>query len=94
MVEALPIKNFRAKTIAEIFVNQMISRFGVPLELHTDQGRNFDSRLFLELSFLLKIKKTRTIPFYLQSSGIEERQYQTITNYLAKFVSESARLES
>jgi len=47
----------------EIFVNQVISRFGVPLELYTDQGRNFDSRLFLELSLLLRIKKTRTILF-------------------------------
>jgi len=41
-VEAFPIRNFRAKTIAEILVNQVISRFGVPLEIHTDQGRNFD----------------------------------------------------
>jgi len=45
-VEVFPIKNFRTKTVTEILVNQVISRFDVPLELHTDQGRNFDSRLF------------------------------------------------
>jgi len=61
-VEVFPLKNFRTKTIAEIFVNQVISRFDVPLELHTDQERNFDSRL-LELSLLLEIKKIRTTPF-------------------------------
>jgi len=38
-VEVFPIRNFRTKTIAEILVNQMISRFDVPLEVHTDQGR-------------------------------------------------------
>lgn len=90
-VEAFPLKNFKAKTIAEVFVNQVISRFGVPLELHTDQGRNFDSRLFQELSCLLRIKKTRTSPFHPQSNGLVERQHQTLTNYLAKFVSENQR---
>jgi len=42
-VEAFPIRNFRTKTVAGILVDQVISRFGVPSELHTDQGRNFDS---------------------------------------------------
>lgn len=59
-MKAFPLKNIRASTIAEIFVNQMISRFGVPSELHTDQRRNFDSRMFHELSHLLGTKKTRT----------------------------------
>jgi len=31
-VKTFPIKNFRTKTIAEIFVNQVISKFGVLLE--------------------------------------------------------------
>jgi len=44
-MESFPLKNVRASTIAEVFVNQVISRHGVPLEylLHTDQGRNFES---------------------------------------------------
>jgi len=65
-VEAFPIRNFRTKTIAEILVNQVISKFGVPLEVHTDQERNFDSRLFLELALLLRIKKIRTTPLHPQ----------------------------
>ncbi|KAL6421358.1 hypothetical protein ACFW04_014695 [Cataglyphis niger] len=36
-VEAFPLKNVRTKTVAETFVNQIISRFGVPSEVHTDQ---------------------------------------------------------
>jgi len=88
-VEAFPLKNFRAKLVAEVFVNQFISRYGVPSELHTDQGKNFDSKLFAELSILLGIKKTRTTPLHPQSNGIVERQHQTIINYLAKFILEN-----
>jgi len=47
-VKAFPLKNARASTIAEIFVNQIVSRHGVPLEIHSDQEKNFESRLFQE----------------------------------------------
>lgn len=42
-VEAVPIKNIRARTVAEVFFDQIISRHGVPKEIHMDQGRNFES---------------------------------------------------
>jgi transposase InsO family protein len=45
-IEAFPLRNIRAKTVAETFVNQVVSRHGVPLELHTDQGRSFESKVF------------------------------------------------
>ncbi|XP_024867550.1 protein NYNRIN-like [Temnothorax curvispinosus] len=83
-VEAFPLRNMRARIVAETFVNQFISRYGVPSEVHTDQGRNFESRLFAEMMGLLRIKKTRTTALHLQSDGQIERQHQTITNYLAK----------
>jgi len=34
-MEAFPLKNVRARTVAETFLNQM-SRHGVSLEVHTD----------------------------------------------------------
>jgi len=88
-VEAFPLKKFKASTTAKVLVNQVISRFGVSLELHTDQGRNFDSRIFKELS--LRIRKTRTTLFHSQPNDLVEHQHQTLTNYLAKFVSENQR---
>ncbi|KAF8778855.1 Protein NYNRIN like protein [Argiope bruennichi] len=41
--EAYPIPDQEAPTIAEILVQNWISRYGVPLQLHSDQGRNSDS---------------------------------------------------
>ncbi|XP_071570614.1 uncharacterized protein [Temnothorax nylanderi] len=43
------------------------------------------------LMYLLGIKKTRTTPLHPQSDGQVERQHQTITNFLAKFVSENQK---
>ena len=37
-VEAIPIKNQEATTIAEELVNKFISVHGVPLQIHTDMG--------------------------------------------------------
>ncbi len=42
-VEAFPVPDQGAETTAKTLVYEFISRFGAPLELHTDQGRNFES---------------------------------------------------
>jgi len=90
-VEAFPLKNIRARTVAKTFFNQIVSRHGVPLEVHTDQGRNVESRVFRELSCALGIKKTRASALHPQSDGQLERQHQTILNYLAKFICENQK---
>ncbi|XP_018398078.1 PREDICTED: uncharacterized protein LOC108776069 [Cyphomyrmex costatus] len=84
-------KESRSKTVAETFFSQIISRHGDPLEVHTDQGRNFESKIFRELSNMLGIKKTRTTTLHPQSDGQIECQHRTILDYLAKFVSENQK---
>lgn len=90
-VEAFPLSNMRTKTIAEVFVTQIVSRYGVPLEVHTDQGKNFDSRLVKQLANLIGIRKTRTTPLHPRSNGQVERQHHTILDYLAKYVSDNQK---
>ncbi|GFY19213.1 protein NYNRIN [Trichonephila clavipes] len=41
--ETYPIPDQEASIVADVLVQHWISRFGVPLQLHSDQGRNFDS---------------------------------------------------
>ena len=62
--EAFPMKNMEASTIAQILMNEFITRYGVPEILHTDQGRNFESSLIKELCHTLGINKTRTSPYH------------------------------
>lgn len=89
-MKAFPLKNIRAKIIAETVVDQILSRYGASSEEYTDQGRNFNLWVFRELSYFLEIKKTTTTPFHLQSNDLVERQHQ-INNYLAIFVAKNQR---
>ena len=45
----LCLYNMEAITVARIFVNEFICRFGAPEQLHTDQGRNFELALLRDL---------------------------------------------
>ena len=44
--EAYPIPDQEATTIVKILVQQWVSRFGTPLQIHSDQGMHFTSALF------------------------------------------------
>ena len=54
--EVYPILDQQAE-IAHELVHQFVSRYGVPLELHSDQGRNFESSLFQQICEMLEITK-------------------------------------
>ncbi len=84
-VEAFPMPNQEAHTVAELLVRQFVCRFGVPLQIHSDQGRNFESALFTEVCQLLGIQKTRTTPYHPQSDGMVERFNRTLETQLSKF---------
>ncbi len=85
-VEAYALPNQEAVTVAEVLVREFVSRFGVPMILHSDQGWNFESAVFGEMCSLLGVEKTRTTPFHPQSDGMVERFNRTIEAQLSKFV--------
>ena len=86
--EAYPLKNMEAQTVAEVLVEQFITRFGVPEMIHSDQGRQYESRLFKELCDLLGIRKTRTTAFHPKSDGMVERFNKTLATMLSAYVSD------
>ena len=89
--EAYPVPNQEASTIACVFTEEWVSRYGVPGELHSDQGRNFESRLFAKTCQLLGIRKTRTTPLHPQSDGMVERMNRTLCGSLSKYVDKHHR---
>ncbi len=72
----------------KIFVENFISHCGVLLELNTDQGRNFDLNLFVEMCKLLRINKCRTTALHPQLNGKVERFNRTLLQHLSKVVDE------
>ena len=59
--------------MAKVLVNEWICRFGAPDDIHLDQGKNFESPLFVEVCHLHGMEKTRTTPYHWQSDGLVER---------------------
>ena len=68
-VEIQAIPDMTAATCAEHLVDAVVSRFRSPLSLHSDQGRNNESRIITKLCHLLEIRKTRTTPKGSQGMG-------------------------
>ena len=54
-VEAYPIKDQEAATIAQKLLDEMFCRFSPPEQLHSDQGRQFEAGLITELCQMLHI---------------------------------------
>lgn len=79
-LKALPEQS--AVLTAQTFFQQWIARFGVPLKVHTDQGRNFESRLFADLCQYFETVKTRTTRHRPSSNGQVERYNQMILSYI------------
>ena len=89
--EAVPMPNMEAATVAQGFMDQFITKFGVPAQIHSDQGRQFTSKLFQEMCTILEANKTQTTPYWPQSDGLVERLNRTLEDILSKLVSANQR---
>ena len=86
--EAFPMQNKCADTVADILVENIILRFGMPLVIHSDQGREFENGLMKSLCALLGCTKTRTAPYHPESDGMIERFNRTCLMMLSMFVND------
>ena len=80
--ECSPVPDITAETIAHAFLSTWVNRFGVPLTLVTDQGRQFESTLFSHLSRITGFQRMRCSPYHPQSNGIIERFHRTLKTAL------------
>ena len=76
--EAVPLQEITADNVARKLYETWISRYGCPSRITTDQGRQFESRLFHDLAQLLGIERIRTTAYHAQSNGIVERFHRTL----------------
>ena len=72
-------------------MTHVIPRYGVPLQILSDRGTEFESELFSNLMQWMGIEKLRTTVFKPSTNGIVERFHRTLNSMLGKVVSESQR---
>ena len=89
-VEALALNDLEATTVARVFINEFVSRYGVSYVIHTDQGSNFEYNFFKELCKFFNIAETRTSAYHPQCDNQVERMNQTIIEFLNLNVSNQA----
>lgn len=87
LTEAYPVENITAETLADVIFRAWIKRYGCPVEVQSDQGRQYERTLFLELCRMLQLNKTRTNPLHPRSDGMIERMNKTIQDMLSKYMS-------
>ncbi|XP_068087027.1 uncharacterized protein [Anabrus simplex] len=77
-MEIIPMANITSQSVASSFYNNWISRFGVPEVIVTDQGKQFESELFRDLTKLCGVKVQHTTSYHPQANGKLERLHRTL----------------
>lgn len=80
--EAIPLKDMSSETVTKALTTHWIARFGTPISITSDQGRQFESHLFRKLIEKFGIKHSRTTAYHPQANGIIERWHRTLKSSL------------
>ena len=72
-------------------VERVFCAHGLPMQILTDQGRNFESELLSEICRFLSVDKIRTTAYKPPTNGNIERLHATLNSMLAKLVSDKKR---
>jgi len=67
-----------AITVVRAFYEGWIARFGTPLRITTDQGRQFKSQLFRQLSALYGVAHLKTTAYHPAANGMIERLHRQL----------------
>jgi len=84
---ATPLRDISAITVTRCFVSEIIYQWGSPRTVSTDQGTQFTSSLFGELSSW-GIHHVMSVPHHSQGNGQVERVNRVIGDMIASYVSE------
>ncbi|CAC5421649.1 unnamed protein product [Mytilus coruscus] len=67
-MEAYPLPHQKAEQVAEKLIFEFMSRFGTPLEIQTDQGRNFEGEIFTHVCKLFEGNTVEDEDYFIMAS--------------------------
>ena len=88
-VEIVALPNKEADTVADAIFAHWFCRYGIPMEIITDQGKEFCNKLSDELFKLMEVKHGRTSAYHPQCNAQAEVGNKTIAKYLRTVVDTS-----
>ena len=77
---AKPIPDQKADRIVQILRDDVFTVVGPPQKLHSDQGRNFESRILGDLCKAFGVKGSHTTPYHPIGDGLVERMNWSLLN--------------
>ena len=80
--DAIPLPDATAPTVAEALETRVFSVFGIPEEIHTDHGSQFEGNLMNELCKVWGVVRTRSTPYHPQGNSVVERGNRTLGDSL------------
>ena len=83
-VEAEPLTNIKDVDVKRFIWKNIVTRFGVPYTLISDNGFQFNSKAFRKYCCDLRIKNRYSTPAYLQRNGQAEAVNKVIVSGLKK----------
>lgn len=88
--EAIPLRKIAASSIIKA-LTKFFSTFGLPHIVQTDQGTNFQSKLFKQVLQSLGVKHAVSSAYHPESQGVLERWHQTLKSMLRKYCLEKQK---
>ena len=83
-VEAFPLQTTDSRTLANVFVDQIVCHYGIPKSIHSDQGANLTSEIIQHMCSIFGMERTRTTAYHAQGNGLVERFNRTLKEMLAR----------
>ena len=79
------LRTIDAPGLANLFVQHIFSKHGIPSHITSDRGSEFVSRFFRSLALALQIKLHHTSGYHPEADGQTERTNQTLEQYLRTY---------
>ena len=90
-VEAIALRDNTARSVAKFLYNNIMTRFGCPVELVFDQGKHFLNKVIRLLTNTHMIIHKKSTVYYPQANGLAESSNKILLKILKKTVSENRK---